>query len=114
MREVIDSVPDVDGDEIEVSVLGDDGTIRLGMVTAPYSIRAVVDFDAHAADRFDRAWTTARQRAGQVRRACCDHCNNGEGDPAGHDYSADGPHDGPCGECAAEKARREHDAGTGD
>ena len=48
------------------------------------------------------------------RRPCCDHCNNGEGDPAAHDYTTDGPHDGPCEECAAEQARREHDAGTGD
>ena len=46
-------------------------------------------------------------------RPCCDHCNNGEGDPAGHDYTLDGPHDGPCEQCAAEKARREHDEGTG-
>lgn len=52
---------------------------------------------------------------GQTYRVkCCDHCNNLEGDPAGHDYVPGGSaHDGPCGECAAEKARREHDEGTG-
>lgn len=46
-------------------------------------------------------------------RACCDHCNNREGDPAGHDYTLNGPHDGRCEECAHQRARAEHDAGTG-
>jgi hypothetical protein len=46
------------------------------------------------------------------RRPCCDHCNNSS--PEGHDYVSGGsPHDGPCEECAAEQARREHDEGTG-
>lgn len=46
-------------------------------------------------------------------RACCDHCDNSTG-PDGHGYTLDGPHPGPCEECAHEKARRDHDAGTGD
>lgn len=44
------------------------------------------------------------------QRPCCDHCDNIlAGDPAGHDYDPGGTgngHNGPCGECAAEEAKR--------
>jgi hypothetical protein len=32
-------------------------------------------------------------------RPCCDHCNNREGDPDGHDYGDESAHDGPCADC---------------
>ena len=38
-------------------------------------------------------------------RACCDHCNNLEGDPSGHDYGDTSAHAGPCDACAAEADR---------
>lgn len=48
----------------------------------------------------------------QYWRKCCDHCNNSSTE--GHDYvPGASPHDGPCEQCAAERARREHDEGTG-
>jgi hypothetical protein len=37
-------------------------------------------------------------------RACCDHCNNLDGDPAGHDYGDESAHDGSCTQCEAEEA----------
>lgn len=107
--EVIDSIPDDYDDEVTVSFVGD--TVMLGL---PEGCSAVA-FSAEGRDRFAKAWAEAERRAeahGKVR-PCCDHCNNGEGDPAGHDYTLNGPHVGPCEECAAEKARREHDEGTG-
>jgi hypothetical protein len=54
-----------------------------------------------------------RQAVSGCCRPCCDHCNNREGDPAGHGYVPGGSvHVGPCGECAAEQARREAGAGA--
>jgi hypothetical protein len=35
----------------------------------------------------------------EAGRPCCDHCNNREGDPGGHDYGDESAHDGPCAEC---------------
>lgn len=33
-------------------------------------------------------------------RPCCDHCNNLEGDPDGHDFGDASAHEGPCAGCA--------------
>lgn len=98
-----------DGDVLLVITMNDDDEPRsLSVVFAPAArdeLRGLLD----------RAAMPGQTGTGPVacRRACCDHCNNGEGDPAGHDYTLNGPHDGPCEECAAGKARREHDEGTG-
>ena len=46
-------------------------------------------------------------------RPCCDHCNNLEGDPDGHDYGNETVHDGPCAACAEEAAWAAEVAGHG-
>ena len=56
--DLIDSVPDDFGDEIEVQVHG--GTVLLGL---PENITAVAFANAAQRDRFARAWAEAERRA---------------------------------------------------
>jgi hypothetical protein len=96
-----------------------DGIVRLALTVKADGRSTVtfpVDFTGETRDAFMKLFAATEIEAEgrrPFRRPCCDHCNNGEGDPAGHDYTLNGPHDRPCEQCAAEKARREHDEGTG-
>ncbi len=108
---VLDSIESDGADIGTVAVKGDRTMLTFGDASGKVC-QVEMGPDARDALRelLDRA---AMPGQPAYRRACCDHCNNGEGDPSGHDYTLNGPHDGPCGECASEKARREHDEGTG-
>lgn len=94
-----------DGRSVEV-LRDDDGTVTLW---EPQILRSIILNPGELAqlrELLDRAAMPGQACC----RPCCDHCNNREGDQDGHDYTLNGPHDGPCEECAAEQARREHDA----
>lgn len=107
--ETVGTCRDSFGDEITVGVVG-------AYVAAAFAEGvSVMHLAAEQRDQFIKLWAAAEieaERNGSpVIRACCDHCDNSE--PDGHGYTLGGPHDGPCERCAAERARREHDEGTG-
>lgn len=94
---------------VQVIAKGDGGVSLVDLRTL-----AALDFDALNLGALLELLDRAAMPGHACRRPCCDHCNNREGDPDGHDYVPGGSvHDGPCGQCAAERARREHDEGTG-
>lgn len=110
---VVDTLKDKFGRTVKVGYRGADVEI----VVTPHSGHdGRIALDGEQRDRFIKAWAKAEieaERNGSpVIRACCDHCDNSEA--AGHGYTLSGPHAGRCEECAHERARREHDAGTGD
>lgn len=100
-------ITDPEGDEIEVSADAD------GTVSLEWEFGAAMVLGRVARDELRELLDRAAMPGQACCRPCCDHCNNLQGDPAGHDYTLSGHHAGPCEQCAAERARREHDEGTG-
>ncbi|MGH9056752.1 MAG: hypothetical protein ACRDYY_12980 [Acidimicrobiales bacterium] len=110
---IVDTLKDKHNRTVKVGHRGDD----VEVIVTPHSGHdGRISFDAGQRDRFIRAWAESEKQAERngspVVRACCDHCDNSEA--TGHGYTISGPHASRCEECAAERARREHDAGTGD
>lgn len=109
---VLDHVETVHGQRVPVGIDYDAVTIA-GLQFGP-EVRDAFARVYFQADTEAKAWAEANPPEPVCLRPCCDHCNNGAGDPAGHDYvPGSSAHDGPCEQCASERARREHDDGTG-
>jgi hypothetical protein len=112
---IVDTLKDKHNRTVKVGYRGGDVEI---IVTPHSGHDGRIAFDGEQRDRFMRAFAAAeqeierddaelehrRETAPGHLRECCDHCNNREGDPAGHGYVPGGSlHDGPCEQCAAEQ-----------
>lgn len=108
---VLDSIESDGMDIVTVAVKGDRTMLAF---SDSGGMECQVEMGPDARDALRELLDRAAMRGQLYLRPCCDHCNNGAGDPAGHDYvPGSSAHDGPCEQCASERARREHDDGTG-
>ena len=101
---IVGTLKDKHGRTVKVGYRGGDVEI---IVTPHSGHDGRMAFDGDGRDRFIKAWAQAEFAvegiSSQFARPCCDHCDNSAA--TGHGYG-EIPHDGPCGECAAEVARR--------
>lgn len=66
-RELIDTVPDADGDTAELGV-DDDGAISLRLDSRPYTRKATVVFESDGeVERFGLAWSVATAKRARIR-----------------------------------------------